>query len=174
MAKCNGPDIPVEQRYSKQEVKEINKKINDTILTNATDRALSCLNDIYSQNLLEFVTVLQDPYSQKIINHASKHGIILSPFMQPKSKTFNAEENKKLLEEIKSNSERIQYLVKLNVIDKDGNVNDRLDLDYLNSIDVKKLEGYVKQRYIDFANKVDEFERENQLTQKQLDRRFTL
>ncbi|MBU3897052.1 MAG: hypothetical protein KJ697_03930 [Nanoarchaeota archaeon] len=173
MARYHGPDVPLDKRYSEKEVKKIHETINSIILSNPTDIALSCLDDIYSKNLLEFVTVLQDPQYQKIIKYVLKHRTIPSPFVQPKSKTFNMEENRKMLSESKKKLERIQYLIQTKVMDTTGVVNEKLDLDYINSIDLEKLDGYVKQQQIEFANKVDEFKKENQLTPEQLNRRFS-
>jgi len=168
-------DIQKDKRYSAKEVKQIEKEINKVISdgSDESDLNLFFLADAYSHNLYEFVKIIQDPQSQRIINYASKHGSIPSPIRQPKSKIFNAREYDKISEELKNNLERIQYLIHSNVIDKKGNVNDKLDLDYINSIDVKKLEGYVKQQ-IDFANNVNELDRENQLTPEQANGLFNV
>lgn len=168
------PDVPEDKRYSKNEVEKIRDKIYEIIISDELKKVRhNILNiaDTLQKELCEIVKKLQDPEIQKLINDVKQNGKIT---YTPALKEDWLTELEEQADGTNKFYQNVKYLININIIDKEGNVNEKLDLNYINSVDYDKLDGYRKHLVSEHERKVQEFQRRNRLSAEDLHRPFTI
>ena len=179
MARAIGPDVPEDQRYSDDQIKEFRETIADMLepeKKGSKCRALGFVGDLHGNEFYEMVEKLQEDETQFLLKYFNKNTTLPEYIVKfdNSKKDYSFNEQLEIIQDqtniINNQIETIKYLINIKAIDTNGYANENLVIDYINKIDLKKVAGYRKQSMIKFERGVQEIERNNQISPEDLHR----
>jgi hypothetical protein len=171
------PKIPEDKRYSEKEMDEIRDKIRcfmeDKQKKSVESKVMFAASDLHGERTCEVVEFILDKRTQETINEIKTSGKLNSPF-----ENYNSTEKwiKSYIDSsavAESQAETLNKLMNMRILLlSDGKLNKKFDNEYFMSLDLEKIEGYRQHGINEHERKVDEFNRNNQLTPEQMNEKY--